>query len=66
MPKIRIDILEGKSDAYKQQLLNIAHDALVEAIKIPTGTASRSCTNTSIRTSKFRRARRTTIRASRF
>jgi len=35
MPKIRIDILEGKSDAYKKQLLNIVHDALVEAIKIP-------------------------------
>lgn len=35
MPKIRIDILEGKSDAYKRQLLDIVHDALVEAIKIP-------------------------------
>lgn len=35
MPKIRIDILEGKSEQYKKQLLNIVHDSLVEAIKIP-------------------------------
>src|SRR5690554_6773223 len=35
MPKIKIDILEGKSDEYKGQLLNIVHESLVEAIKIP-------------------------------
>jgi 4-oxalocrotonate tautomerase family enzyme len=35
MPKIRIDILEGKPEAYKKELLDIVHDALVEAIRIP-------------------------------
>ncbi len=35
MPKIKIDIIEGKSNEYKKQLLNIVHDSLVEAIKIP-------------------------------
>lgn len=35
MPRIRIDILEGKPEEYKRKLLDIVHDALVEAIRIP-------------------------------
>lgn len=35
MPKVKIDIVAGKSEAYKKQLLDSVHDALVEAIKIP-------------------------------
>jgi len=35
MPKVKIDIMEGRTAEHKKQLLNLVHDALVESIKIP-------------------------------
>lgn len=34
-PLVKVEIVEGKSEAYKQALMDGVHDALVEAIKIP-------------------------------
>ena len=34
-PLIKVEIVEGKSEAYKKALMDGVHDALVEAIKIP-------------------------------
>jgi 4-oxalocrotonate tautomerase family enzyme len=35
MPKVKIDIREGRSEEHKRGLLTAVHEALVEAIKIP-------------------------------
>lgn len=35
MPLIRIDMIEGRSDAELQKLLDAAHKAMVEAFKVP-------------------------------
>jgi phenylpyruvate tautomerase PptA (4-oxalocrotonate tautomerase family) len=35
MPKVIIDIREGRSDEHKQKLMDGVHNALVKAIKIP-------------------------------
>jgi phenylpyruvate tautomerase PptA (4-oxalocrotonate tautomerase family) len=35
MPVVRIDVIGGKSPAYKKAVLDGVHDALVEAFKIP-------------------------------
>lgn len=35
MPLVKIEIIKGKSQEYKQALLDGIHDALVEAFKIP-------------------------------
>lgn len=35
MPKVIIDILEGRSEEHKKALLDAVHHALVEALKIP-------------------------------
>ena len=34
-PLVKVEIVEGKSEAYKNALMDGVHDALVEAIKIP-------------------------------
>lgn len=34
-PLVKVEIVEGKSEAYKKALMDGVHDALVEAIKIP-------------------------------
>jgi phenylpyruvate tautomerase PptA (4-oxalocrotonate tautomerase family) len=35
MPLVKIEILKGKSQDYKNQLLNGVHQALVQALRIP-------------------------------
>ncbi len=35
MPKVKIDIREGRTEEHKKRLLEAVHEALVEAIKIP-------------------------------
>ena len=35
MPVVRIDVIGGKSPAYKKAVLDGVHDALVDAFKIP-------------------------------
>ncbi|MDP3065217.1 MAG: tautomerase family protein [Methanobacteriaceae archaeon] len=35
MPLIKIEIRKGKSSEYKKAILDVVHQALVEAIKIP-------------------------------
>ncbi len=35
MPIVRIEMLQGKSHSYKKTILNIVHQALVDAFKIP-------------------------------
>jgi 4-oxalocrotonate tautomerase family enzyme len=35
MPLVRIEIREGKSPQYKKQFMDIVHDCLVDALKIP-------------------------------
>lgn len=37
MPLMRFDILEGRTDAELQTLLDAAHDAMVEAFQVPQG-----------------------------
>lgn len=59
MPKIRIDIIEGKPESYKRQLLDIVHDALV-----PTTTAFKSCTSISLNLLKSLRAKQSVIPAA--
>lgn len=35
MPLVKVEIIEGKSQAYKEAILDGIHNALVEAFKIP-------------------------------
>ncbi len=35
MPLVKVEIIKGKPQEYKQALLDGIHDALVEAFKIP-------------------------------
>lgn len=35
MPKVKIDIIEGRSREHKTRLLEAVHEALVDALKIP-------------------------------
>ncbi len=37
MPLMRFDILEGRTDAELQTLLDAAHEAMVEAFQVPQG-----------------------------
>lgn len=37
MPLLRFDLIEGRSDAELQALLDAAHDAMLAAFKVPAG-----------------------------